>query len=70
VETSNALHTAGKHATKKNKKKEKMNKPMKWSGVLMAVVSLLAFVEQAGAYCVHNNTDRSVTVDQTSNASS
>ena len=47
-----------------------MNKPMKWSGVLMAVVSLLAFVEQAGAYCVHNNTDRSVTVDQTSNASS
>jgi len=42
----------------------------KWTCILTVVVSLSAFVEQAGAYCVHNNTDRSVTVDQTSNASS
>jgi len=47
-----------------------MNKMMKWSSIFMALVLMFAFTGQAGAFCVHNNTDRSVTVDQTSNASS
>ncbi len=47
----------------------KMEKAMRGSAILTIAVLLFVFVGQAGAYCVHNNSDTSMYVVQQSNAS-
>ena len=48
------------------KKMMKRKSLAKGLGVLTAAVLLLAFTGQAGAFCVHNKSDRTVLVKQTS----